>query len=342
MGIKNLNSILLKKGIPIYRKKMYELKMSIVAIDFSLFYYRFLYNKNNPVECFLKQITMFFKHNILPLYVLDGTAPVAKQFILEKRNSKRQKIIDELNILSQYSPSDFDSNEDILKKRIEKLEKKCIKFNSEDLNKLVTFFNLLGIPVISTNYESDWILSILSKEKLVDYVLSEDSDLLTFGTKRIIRNFSLMNESFNLYELDEILHYLRISHEQLVEISILCGCDYCSKIKCYTCYESFENIQKYGSIENLYKKNIIKENEYNRFLNVKKIFLKKPSEGLKNELKELIVKEEFDFENLEKFLTESIPNKNYLIDNFIYVCKNFIHYKTRTSGILDKILKKNK
>lgn len=60
MGIKNLNAVL-KKSCYFPKKNINDIKYSIVAVDFSLFLYRFIYNQNNPIECFLRQLILFLK-----------------------------------------------------------------------------------------------------------------------------------------------------------------------------------------------------------------------------------------------------------------------------------------
>ena len=92
MGIKNLNTLLRGMG-SFPRGKISDLGLSVVGIDFSLFLFRFIYNQNNPVECFLRMILLFLKNNILPVYVLDGTAPIEKNNISTRHYKNRfQKI----------------------------------------------------------------------------------------------------------------------------------------------------------------------------------------------------------------------------------------------------------
>jgi len=326
MGIKNL-STLLKSYQNFPKKNISDIRLSIVAVDFSLFLYRFLYNQNNPIECFLRQIQLFFKNNILPVYVLDGNAPYEKNEILIKRATKRNKMTDELNklielkqrlMLDNASPRKLS----ILDQDIIKLEKKCVQFSREIISNLIHFFELCGIPVLLENYESDWILSQLSKNNLVDYVLSEDSDLLAFGSKKIMKNFCIQDETFYLYDIDKIKSSLNFDQDQFIDLCILSGCDYAPKLKNMNSARSYELINEFKKIENI--ENIpIKIDNVNLARN---IFKKEGDKEFIDKLESKIYKGNFNFDEIENFLSFNLDNK-YLLPLFLRTCKKFIHYK---------------
>lgn len=326
MGIKNLNSIL--KNFNIFPKKhIKDIQLSIVAVDFSLFLYRFIYNQNNPVECFLRQIILFFKNNILPVYVIDGTAPSEKSIILSKRAMRRNKVNEELEKLLDLKQRLIDNNSSprklsILEQDINKLEKKCVQFSKEIVKNLIDFFEMCGIPVIQENYESDWILAQLSKNKLVDYVLSEDSDLLVFGAEKIMKNFCILEESFNIYERQKILDSLHIEQTEFIDLCILAGCDYAPKIKNINTVKALELISENKKIEN------IKDIDYEiESINLaRNIFKREIDNELIKVLSEKICKKNFQFNKIEKFLLDNL-DKKFLIPLFTKTCRNFVHYK---------------
>jgi len=322
MGIKNLNSIL--KQIDNFPKKnIKNLKLSIIAVDFSLFLYRFIYNRNNPVECFLRQLSLFFKNNILPVYVLDGTAPEEKKDVLNKRAEKRDRNLDEIEKLNNLKLNTTDSEQlDALSEEIQKLEKRCVQIHHELYDDVLTLFDLCGVPVIQENCESDWILAKLSENKLVDLILSEDSDILVFGGSNLMKKFSIIEETTLIYDLNVILKKLKLTREQFVDMCILCGCDYTPKIKNMNCCKSYELISQFKNIENIENYNINLEN----IQQARNIFNKKISEELLSELSKKILKKNFQFDKIEKFLNENIEKK-FLITQFLYNCRQFCYYK---------------
>ena len=91
---------------------------------------------------------------------------------------------------------------------------------------------------------------IYQKKKLVYGVASEDMDLLTFGTKKLLRNFSI-SKSKQMIEisLEKILEDFKMSMDQFIDLCILLGCDYSSTIKGIGTKKAFNFIKKYKSIE---------------------------------------------------------------------------------------------
>jgi flap endonuclease-1 len=345
MGIKNLNNSI-KKFIKSDIKKIHmsDIENSIIGIDLSIFLYRFIYNKSNPIECFLRQIMLCLSHNILPVYVLDGKAPDEKKTTIEKRNFKRDKIVENIMLLESKLIAETDINQKAeYQKTIERLKKKCVFFSDELLHKITTFFDLVGIPYIRDENESDWLLANLSKEKLIDYVLSEDTDMLAFGAKKILRNFSIREGSFLIYDLEKILSEMEIDQEQLVDICILCGCDYVKKISGCNCHRSIHHIKKYKTIENFLLNEKINDNsiDLNKIESTRKIFLRKMDMKKIQIYQDKIIKNNTNYIELEKFLLHNLEqHKKQLIITFSDTCKKFMHYKIKKSSALEKFWNK--
>jgi flap endonuclease-1 len=314
MGIKNLNSV-----IKDTMKKMTfdKLRGSIIGVDFSLFLYRFVYNKNNPVECFLRQIHLFFRHKILPVYVIDGDAPLEKKSALDKRAHKRQKLYDNIaNLLEKQVDNNSPTTNSRLNSEITKLERRCVVFSQKQVQDILYFFELLGIPVIRENEEADFILAKLSAANKIDYILSDDSDVLAFGAKKVLKNFCIKEEKCELYEMDSILATLGVSMQKFVDICILCGCDYTTKIRNMNCGKSLQLILLWGSIEE-----VAKNTEYNidleQIQKARELFWKDLSKETMARISASIIKKNCRLEELEKFLWANIEKK-FLIPIFMH------------------------
>ena len=88
MGIKNLNALFkmhVKDGIRVVNLKEYRGK--IMAIDLSIFLYRFLYSYGNLVDSLTKQIFRCLTNGIIPLYVFDGQPPKEKGWEQDQKSS---------------------------------------------------------------------------------------------------------------------------------------------------------------------------------------------------------------------------------------------------------------
>ncbi len=294
-----------------------KLRGSIIGIDFSLFLYRFVYNKNNPIECFLRQVQMFFRHKILPVYVIDGDAPLEKQTILDKRAHTRQKLYDNIaDLLDQQSENNSPTTSSRINSEISKLERRCVVFSQKQVQDILYFFELLGIPVIRENEEADFILAKLSAANKIDYILSDDSDVLAFGAKRVLKNFCIKEEKCELYVMEDILAKLGVTSQKFLDVCILCGCDYTMKIRNMNCGKSLQLILQWGSIEE-----VVNNTDYiinlEQIQKARELFEKNISAETMERISASIIKKNSKLEELEIFLREKIEKK-YLIPIFMH------------------------
>jgi flap endonuclease-1 len=314
MGIKNLN-LVIKESM---KKTTFDkLRGTKIGVDFSLFLYRFVYNKNNPVECFLRQVQMFFRHKILPVYVIDGDAPLEKRSTLDKRAQKRQKMYDNIaDLLDRQSENNSPTTSSRINSEITKLERRCVVFSQKTVQDIFYFFELLGLPVIRENEEADFILAKLSSANKIDYILSDDSDVLAFGAKRVLKNFCIKEEKCELYDMDDILMSLGVPMQKFVDICILCGCDYTTKIRNMNCGKSLQLILQWGSIEEV-AKNTDYVIDLTQVDKARELFGKELPGETMDRISASIVKKNCRLEELEKFLRANIEKK-YLIPIFMH------------------------
>ena len=96
MGIKGL-----KKYIKscIFYKDISDYSDSKVAIDTSIFLYKFKYGGNNFLRSFKKQIDTLQKYNITPIYVFDSSCNELKQDTITERRNKYIDLTQKINDL---------------------------------------------------------------------------------------------------------------------------------------------------------------------------------------------------------------------------------------------------
>ena len=150
----------------------------------------------------------------------------------------------------------------------------------------------------------------------IDYILSDDSDVLAFGAKRVLKNFCIKEEKCELYDMDDILSTLGIPMHKFVDICILCGCDYTTKIRNMNCGKSLQLILQWGSIEE-----VAKNTEYDIHLGqiqkARELFGKELSAETIARISASIVKKNCRLEELGNFLRANIEKK-YLIPIFMH------------------------
>ena len=108
MGVKKLNRFLSKKENSIlYLDSLNKLKnqikhnniyskKKILAIDTSLYMYKYVYSYPNFLVGFINQIVKLLENDIIPIYVFEGTPPLEKNDIAPKLRDRAD------NFLSHY------------------------------------------------------------------------------------------------------------------------------------------------------------------------------------------------------------------------------------------------
>jgi flap endonuclease-1 len=171
----------------------------------------------------------FLEKGIIPIYVFDGKPPQLKHKILDARKQVRKKALEKLS--DAQTPAD----------KIKYL-KRSVLISRDQMNQCRELLNLMGIPYVDAPEEADSELSYLCKNSMVYAVLTEDMDILTFGSPRIIRNLTSSKKVPFEIELNEVLTKLDLSYEHFIELCILFGCDYClglSDIKVNLIYQIY-------------------------------------------------------------------------------------------------------
>ncbi len=212
------------------------------------------------------------KSGIKPIYVFDGEPDIMKEKTLEKRKERKDKA------KIEYKKS---LKEGDLKKARKKAQQtsRMTKDIEESSKKLL---DLLAIPWIQAPAEGESQAAHIVKNGDAWAVGSQDYDTLLFGTPKLVKNLTVsgrrkMPGSSNykkitpeLIELEKVLNELEITHEQLIDIGILCGTDYNEGIKGIGPKRGLKYVKKYDNIDAVLKE---KGKEINNLNEIKNIFL---------------------------------------------------------------------
>ncbi|VVU95095.1 XPG I-region [seawater metagenome] len=233
MGIKKLNKYLKEAEDAIFIHKNLSAFCNsidrngpkiVLAIDTSLYIYKYMYSYPNFLLGFTLQITRFIKNNIIPLYVFEGTPPLEKQDVLRMRTEKKKRIREKIQCLEEELNNAKSNSQKVnLNKEITRLNKQIIHVTKDDITKLKELFDLFNIQYINAIGESDSMCSFLYKKNIIDACLSDDMDILVSGCSNMIK---FNNGEIVHYQLENILHVLNLNYEKFVEMCVLFGCDY--------------------------------------------------------------------------------------------------------------------
>jgi len=258
MGIRGLRKFIDKYAPSAIKElKIEELQNKTIAFDTSILIYQFviairnsgvdLTNDNGKITSHIHAIIMktlsFLKKKINPIFVFDGKPPEIKIDTLKERIKVRQNAITQL---------ENDNNLETDKKI--SLLKQSVVVTSRQMDECREILKLMGIPVIDASQEADSQCAYLSKLKLVDAIASEDMDLLTFGTEKLLRNMNT-NKIIEI-TLSKILEETELTQYQFIDLCIMLGSDYCPTIDGIGMTRAYSLIKKYESIENIINANI--------------------------------------------------------------------------------------
>jgi len=291
MGIKNLMK-LIDKYSPnsIVNTKITDYNDTILGIDSSLMIYKLIYAirkngydiKNNDIivthiHAMLQKLLSFHKHNIFGVFVFDNKPHQMKENTLNKR--------DKQNIINKQKYELDNERFFYLKTDI----------SNKEIQECKELIDIFGYQCIDAFEEADSQLAYMSKMNIIDAIVSDDMDILTFGGKFLLKNFSVSDKEYiQEISLDILLKDLNITYDQFIDLCILLGCDYC------------ENIKGIGPVKVF---NMIKGDDkitINNFHQVKQYFLDCPHKKVK------IKKNTIDINKLVTFLKQYNFSDKYI------------------------------
>lgn len=324
MGINGLTKFL-KRYAPNALKEVDSdsLAGTKIAFDTSILIYQFVIairstandlvdengNSTSHIHASIMKTKSFLSKKICPIYVFDGKPPQIKMDTLGKRSKIRD---DAVNALSDQNLTEEDKI---------KFLKQSVRISGAQMEECKEILRLMGIPVIESVEEADPQCAYLSKNDYVDAVASEDMDLLTFGTKVLLRNMT--KKKILKIELEEILKELKITYDQFVDLCILLGCDYCSTIPGIGMERSYALLKEYGSIDKMLnmksvtlgKKTVNIPDEFRkRYKYAKSYFMNPP---VKKDVENMLIWKEPRYEQLHKILKEKYSYKNKMLNNLL-------------------------
>lgn len=295
MGIKNLLKLIESYPDLYVEKQIEDYSGKRIAIDISILLYQVVISirntgsdlTNNKGEItshilglFNKTIKLLEK-KIVPVYVFDGKPPDLKKKILDLRKNIRKKAEEKMN--------NAETEEDKIK-----YFKRSVIIGKKQLDDCRELLNLMGVPYVDAPEEADSQCAWLCKNGIVDAVLTEDMDILTFGSPKIIRNLTSVKKSTIEISLDKIKEKFGWDDNMFVEFCILLGCDYCDHIIDINYLKIFHEFQKKKDIKMVLK-------SINKSMNYKSAFNYFKSPKINENIKDLNLKKP-DITNLENIL----------------------------------------
>lgn len=256
MGIKLLNTFIktkCKNNNSISKVHLCQLKGKKIAVDTSIYMYRYL-SENSLIENFYTLCSIFYKYEIIPIFVFDGKPPIEKQEEITQRKDDKKNAKETFKKLEiEYNNTTDNDKKKELKNKMNLLKKQFVKLTKQHTDEVKLLIEYFGMTYITAISEADTTCAYLELTAEVDAILSEDMDLFAYGCSKIMRYFSLINHNCLMYNIPEILKDIGISKEYFKQLCYVSGNDYLKSEKNIFLY--YDEIQKV--INNIENKNII-------------------------------------------------------------------------------------
>lgn len=169
------------------------------------------------------------KKMIQEKYISKGKTELDESIKQEVRAlfvSKR-KMIDTINYNDIYDVVDS------LTSRINKYELQTLPITDEYKNKAKEVIAYMGIAQFQAEGEAEALCAYLCVNKYVDAVLSEDTDVLAYGSPMLFSKIDLEKKTVQVLQLDYILATLEMELDEFKDFCILLSCDYNNRVKGY-------------------------------------------------------------------------------------------------------------
>jgi 5'-3' exonuclease len=289
MGIKNFNKFLREKSPNVFEKiHLSEYAFKKVAIDISLYLFKFkAIFADKWLSAFINLISSLRRNEIHCVFIYDGKAPPEKDLEREKRKADKEKlqkqvydlqqaldhyhqtgfvenILQELYNKGKHSPSNkrllgeqsTKSSIDMnwVEEKIQQKSKQIIDICAEDFEFTKNLFDILNVPYYTAPTEAEKMCSKLCIDGIVDAVLSEDTDVIAYGTPSFLSKIDTRTDVCVKITNTSMLKELNFdSQEQLLDLCIMIGTDYNDNIFKVGPHTAYKQIITHKNIETLEK-----------------------------------------------------------------------------------------
>jgi exonuclease-1 len=188
---------------------------------------------------------MLIHFGVIPYMVFDGDYLPSKAATEEERAEKRaesKRIGLELYKLGKPAQAQAELQ-------------KAVDVTPEMARQLIEELKRHSVQYVVAPYEADAQLAYLERKGIIQGIISEDSDLLVFGAKRLLTKLDQYGDCVEIHRSDftacREISLVGWSDAEFRRMAILSGCDYLASISNMGLKTAYRLIRKYKNIERI-------------------------------------------------------------------------------------------
>lgn len=283
MGIKSLSKFL-KDTFPNVFENIHisEYRYKKIAIDITLYLCHFKVNLGEEkwLMGFLNLVKTLREYEIHCVFIFDTGFPPEKQEERKQRMLQRAKTEEKVfkleQALEKYDESgeidqlliDFQTkrkiapvrilnkggngsniNINMIKHLVKKMRRQLFNISKNDYVVLKQLFDIIDVPYYNSPLEAETMCSDLCIQGKVDAVLTEDTDVLAYGSPVFLTNYK--DGYCTRIKTSELFNEMGLTADEFLDFCIMCGTDYNKNIYKVGPSKSYKYILEHKSIDNL-------------------------------------------------------------------------------------------
>jgi exonuclease-1 len=200
---------------------------------------------NRYVDFAMNRVRMVKHFGVTPYLVFDGDflpSKAATEASRSKRREDGRKL--GLELLKAGKPSQ--AHQEL---------QKAIDVTPEMARHLIEALKQANIPYVVAPYEADAQLVYLERQGIISGIISEDSDLLVFGAKRLITKLDQYGQCIEINRRDfnacREVSFIGWDDKQFRQMAILSGCDYLAGIQNFGLKTAHRMLRKHKTVERI-------------------------------------------------------------------------------------------
>ncbi|KAF8840562.1 PIN domain-like protein [Paxillus ammoniavirescens] len=257
MGISGLLPLL--KSIQV-NKHLSDFAGQTLAVDAYVWLHRGVYacatdlatgkKTTKYVDYAMHRVRLLRHHKIQPYVVLDGGPLPAKKGTESERRQRRAENLAKANALAAQGKHS----------QAREFYVKCVDVTPQMAYQFIKALRTEGVQYVVAPYEADAQMAYLERIGLVGGIITEDSDLLVFGCRKVLFKLDSVSSTITSISRDDFgcvtsaeggISLLGWTDSQFRAMAILSGCDYLPSIPGVGLKTAWSLLRKHRTVEQL-------------------------------------------------------------------------------------------